>query len=123
MTILDFKDWIVLKNIVLEDFDSPEDPTDKFKFNKNDGEIGNDYESTQREVTKAIMSKYHRQFMRFLNDLAEENSDSELKGFARKLETDKSPGSARSWKPDHHSDQEEIVPPASDRGVDPNSQE
>lgn len=121
MIILDFKDWLVLKNIVLEDFDSPKDPTDKFKFNNSGHEIGNDYESTQREVTKVIMSKYHRQFMRFINDLAEENSDSELKGFVRKLETDKSPGSTKSWKPDHHTERDEIVPPASDRGIDPNS--
>ena len=121
MMILNFKDWLHLKNTMLEDFDSPKDPTDKFKFNTTGEDIGNDYESTQREVTKAIMSKYHRQFMIFLNNLADENSDSELKKFARKLETDKSSSSTKSWKPDHHSDRDEVIPPAADRGFDPNS--
>jgi len=121
MAILNFRQWVEMKTVMREDFDSPKDPTDMFKFNTNGNDIGNDYENIQREVTKVVMSKYHRQFMRFLTDLAEENSDGELKNLARKLETDKSSGSPSSWKAEHPRDRDEIVAPESDRGIDPNS--
>lgn len=121
MTIYNFSDWLTMRNLT-EDFDSPIDPTDKFKFNASDhGDAADDYEKTQKEVTKVVMSKYHSQFMKFLRELAEEHSDSELQGLMRKLETDKSSGSPRSWKPEHSPEKDQIIPPEADRGIDPNS--
>lgn len=123
MAIYDFYNWLVIKKAIEEGFDEPSDPTDKFKFNNADdrSNVADDYEKTQKEVTKVVMTKYHSQFMRFLRQLSEEHSDGELQGLIRKLETDKSSGYTKSWKPNHPSNKDDVVPPEADRGIDPNS--
>ena len=73
MPVYDFRQWLNVKNSLQEDFDSPEDPSNMFKFNTQGPASGDDYENTQKEVIKVVTSKYQHQFMRFLNDLAEEH--------------------------------------------------
>lgn len=127
MAIYDFEQWIKTKNKSLrEDLDGlggADDPTDQFRFNRNDrtSDVAEDHEKMQQEVAKLVMAKYQPRFMRFLKTLAEENSDQELMTLLHKLDNGSGAGEVRNWKPRFSGQGDEVVPPAADKGIDPNS--
>lgn len=115
--IYDFKKW--LKNKISEDFENnPQGSIDQFNYNN---EQPSDNDHIQKELVKILISKYNKEFLKFLGNIGEENSDMEVKNLTKKLEGDNS--SSNSWKARFASNQDEIVPPAADRGFDTNEEE
>jgi len=123
MRICDFKQWIQKRRYLESGLGGVEDPTDRFRFNNNQGnDIAVDYERIQQELVKLVMAKYQPKVLQFLKVLAEEHADQELMTLIRKLETDNSPGammgSNSGWKPRNAPD--DIVAPEADKGNDAN---
>lgn len=113
MSLCDFHQW---RKTFVEDLESA---TDRFRFNPG-ADSGQDYEKTQQELVKILMSKHRQRFMQFIKQLSDETSDREVKDLADRLETDRS--ARPNWKPSHRiSNDDIIVPPMADRGIDPNS--
>lgn len=115
----DFLEWLREKKLVeFDDTADAMDPTDRFKHNP-DSDFAQDHDKAQQEIIKVLCTKYHKQFMIFLNQLADEHRDRELEELTSQLQTDTATG--RGWRPKHDSDKDRFMPPTADRGIDPNS--
>jgi len=126
MPICNFKQWLNQQSKTLsEDGLGGSDPTDSFRFNPKDQPMqdsAEDYEKLRDEVTKLAFSKYNSRVMDFLRTLGEENSDRELMMLVEKLQSGSNSGlMRRDWKPRNAGGNNEIVPPAADKGMDPNA--
>jgi hypothetical protein len=88
-------------------------PVDKFRFNTRDEDHAEDYEKTQTELFKTVMSKYPNETQEFLNSLAQ-RGDEEIANLLRKMRKDKGPRLPR--EPRHPTDGDEVVPSTADTG-------
>lgn len=111
-----FHDWLQRKLHEAEGQGeiTPTDPVSKFKFDDND-DCGTDYEHTQQELFKVVMSKYPEEAIEFLNGIAQ-RGDEEVASLLSKLQKDKP---IEMEEPDHPSSGHEIVPSLADTGYDP----
>jgi hypothetical protein len=53
-------------------------PSDRFHFDRNNS-VGRDYEKDLLDLSKLATTKYHNEFFRFLESLADQNNDQELR--------------------------------------------
>lgn len=107
--MLEFQKWLEKKRKLGEN----SDPTDRFRFN-GDADIAGDYEHELREISKILITRYHDDFIRFLERLAEERNDGELRSLVRHVQLGNSPD---SWKPRYPKDQDVVAMPTADRGA------
>ena len=106
-----FQDW--LKNRQLrEEFGAEGEPVDDFKFNTDDQDFADDYENVEKELFKAVMSKYPEETEQFLNGIAQ-RGDEEISALLRKLKKDQP---MQMKEPQHPTDGDEIVPSGADSG-------
>jgi hypothetical protein len=106
-----FQQWLRNRNLK-EGLANGADPVDGFKFGGNDEDYADDYENVQRELVKAIMSKYPDEAMEFFNGIAQ-RGDEEVAALLSKLQQDK-PDQMRA--PQHPTDGDEVVPSGADTG-------
>ena len=105
-----FKSWLKKRGLL-------EDITDKFRY-IDAGSRPVDYDKQTQELLKILMTQYKSEFDQFVNRLADERDDRELKSLQRSLRTDFAPSDP--WKP-ASKERDEIVPPMADRGYDQNN--
>lgn len=106
-----FKEW-AKKRKIREDFDNDIGAADKFKFNVGEEDYADDHDHVEKELFKAVMSKYPEESMEFLNNIAA-RGDEEIASLLRKLNKG---GPEESKEPQHQSDGDEVVPYGSDSG-------
>jgi hypothetical protein len=110
-----WKNWLTKRRFI-EGLGDDTNPADKFKFNTDDDDFGEDYERVQSELFKVIINKYPDEAMDFFNTIAG-RGDEEVASLLRKLRTDKSPRLPR--QPQHPTDGDEVVPSTADTGHNP----
>lgn len=106
-----YQQWLK-KRMVREGLGDSGEPVDGFKYNAGDEDRGEDYERTQHELFKAVMSKYPEETMQFLNGIAQ-RGDQEIAELLRKLGSDKP---VQMKEPRHSSEEDEVVPSGADTG-------
>jgi hypothetical protein len=88
-------------------------PSDRFHFDRNNS-VGRDYEKDLLDLSKLATTKYHNEFFRFLESLADQNNDQELREAVRRVQD----GTTSSrWG--GNDDKPEVMAPTADKGSSP----
>lgn len=90
-------------------------PEDKFRFN-NDDNTTRDYGNDLKELMHVVMSKYRPELLSFLNRLCDSQGDHEIKELLQRIDSERE--SPDPWRPKHHSERDDIMPPDADRGAE-----
>jgi hypothetical protein len=91
-------------------------PVDRFRFNTDDDDVGEDHEKVQQELFKVVMGKYPQEAVDFLNTIAQ-RGDEEVASLLRRMKKEKGPRLPRG--PQHPTDGDEVVPATADTGHNP----
>lgn len=107
--MLEFYDWLSKKAIKEEMAPSGFDanPLEKFKFNDDPSDFGQDHDSLLKEIIKMAMSKAPKETMNFLKDLSRDDDD--MRNLVNRLTGNNTP------KPSNFA-QDEVVPSIADQG-------
>lgn len=106
-----FQQWLQQRKLK-EGLGDDSDPVGNFKFSDSD-DYADDYENIQRELFKAVMSKYPDESLEFFNGIAQ-RGDEEIAMLLSKLQQDQ-PDQMR--EPQHPTDGDEVVPSNADTGL------
>lgn len=107
--MLEFYKWLE-KKVIREDnvssgFDA--NPLEKFKFNDDPSDFGQDHDSLLKEIIKMAMSKAPKETMNFLKDLS--RNDDDMRNLVNRLTGTSIPKSGNF-------NQDEVVPSIADQG-------
>lgn len=106
-----YKEWLE-KRKLKEEFGMGAEPVDQFKFSPDDNDYADDHEHVEKELFKAVMSKYPEETIEFLNNIAA-RGDEEIASLLRKMQKE---GPDQMKEPQHPSETDEIVPSGADTG-------